>query len=374
MTRQEERSIEEMANAEVVPEMSGPEQLYVRFGERDYGFVSRTERNQILVETNLLESAADGLVWTLDNGSVVRFEPDFEANEYTVAVDDDERAVPSEYVDDVLSAARNDDGQRIAEVHAQIVATQVQQDVVNQFEERYVNEEARSLAMMEDEEYEPRVRVTRDGWVIDDTFIVQWNAENYLVNDIEVHVRDGNRTVEADESKQARDLSFSAIDGEVTVENPDGDEVTLGEQEQQFLATVETLLYPHQYLDEQGAQDVREMVQLNDDTITVIAASANCNTFTDETDGLHHNHGIQKHRLQDLGVTEEVVERLHHRGDGHSGVHELALREQEFRNADFDVFEDAANTDPDKWEKINNTRENAPIPGRVRRNLNEMFG
>jgi len=365
-----------MAEAEVVPEMSGPEQWYLRFGEADYGFVSKTERNRVIVETDLLNEAQDGITYNVyGTDKKVSFNADFDANEYVLAVNDgDERTVPSDYEDEALAAVRESDGQRLAEVHAQIVATQVRQNVVNAFEGRYVNEQSQTVAMLEDEDFEPRVTVTNDGWVVDDTFIIQWNAENYLVSDVQVHVREGSRTVEADESKQARDLDFTAIDGNVTVETPEGEQVTLDEQEQRFLATVEALLYPHQYLDEQAAQDVNDMVRYNDDAITAIASSAQCTAFTDESDGLHHDHGIQKHRVQDLGVSDETTERLHHRGDGHSGVHELALREQEFRNADFEVFENAANSDPDKWKKINNTRENAPIPDRVRRNLNEMFG
>jgi len=381
MSQQEDRTIEEMASAEVVPEMSGPEQWYLRFAESDYGFVSKTERNQILVETDLLEDARGGIEYTVsgdrygrDAPFEVAFVADFDADDYTLTVEGDERVVPSDYENEVLRGVREEDPHRLIELHSQIVSTQVRRDVVNQFENRYINEERRTLMQMDDEDYEPRVEVTRDGWVIDDTFIVQWDAENYLVSDVEVHVRDGDRTVEADDSKQARELTFSAIDGEQTVETPSGDEVTLGEREQKFLATVEALLQPHKYLDEQAARDIRDMVELNEDAITAIAASARCSGFTDETDGLHHNHGLQKHRLQDLGVTDETVERLHHRGDGHSGVHELALREQEFRNADFDVFEDAGNTDSDKWRKINNTREKAPIPDRVRRDLNQMFG
>jgi len=371
---QEDRTLEEMANAEVVPELSGPEQYYLRFGADDYGFVSKTERNQALVETDLLSEAEDTISFTGRDGETVLFDADFTADEYTITVDGDERIVPSDYEGDTLAAVRTEDGERLAELHAQIVSTQVRRDVVGEYLERYVISENNALEAMNVGDNAPRVEVTREGWVIDDTFLVQWDGDNYLVNDIQVHVRDGNRTVAADESKQAREFSFEAIDGPASVEAPDGDVYELDEREQRFLASVEALLTPHTYLGEEAARDVEDMRQFNDDTLSAIAASANCQTFTDETDGLHHNHGLQKHRLQDLGVTDEAVERLHHRGDGHSGVHELALRENEFRNADFEVFDDAPNNAPYKWRKINNTREDAPIPERVRRNLNEMFG
>lgn len=367
---QEDRTLEEMANAEVVPELSGPEQYYLRFGESDYGFVSKTERNQVLVETDLLNEAEDGLQYdAYGEDTKVSFDADFESNEYVVSVNGDERIVPYDYEDDALAAVREGDGQRLAELHAQIVSTQVRRDIVVQYRERYGG----PLDLPVGDEVDPRVEITREGWVIDDTFIVQWNAENYLVNNIEVHVRNGDRTVAADESKQARELSFEAIDGEQSIEAPDGSVYELDEREQKFLASVEALLQPHTYLSDEAASDVEEMRRANEDTLTAIASSANCRTFTDETDGLHHNHGLQKHRLQDLGVTDEAVERLHHRGDGHSGVHELSLREDEFRNADFEVFDDAPNNAPYKWRKINQTREDAPIPERVRRNLNEMF-
>lgn len=371
---QEDRTLEEMSNAEVVPELSGPEQYYLRFGADDYGFVSKTERNKALVETEILNKVQGGLSLVGRDGEEVLFDADFQADEYVITVDGDERIVPREYEGDALAAVRTEDGARLAELHAQIVSTQVRRDVVGEYLERYVLSDSNSLEAMNFGDDAARVEVTREGWVIDDTFLVQWDGDNYLVNNIQVHVRDGNRTVEADESKQAREFSFEAIDGPESVEAPDGDVYELDEREQRFLASVEALLAPHTYLGEEAARDVEDMRQFNDDTLTAIAASANCQTFTDETDGLHHNHSLQKHRLQDLGVTDETVERLHHRGDGHSGVHELALRESEFRNADFEVFSDAPNDDASKWRKINNTREDAPIPERVRRNLNEMFG
>lgn len=370
---QEDRTLEEMANAEIVPELSGPEQMYVRFGPEDYGFVSKTERNRALVETDLLSEAEDTISFFGRDDETVLFDADFASDEYLITVDGDERVVPSDYESDVLAAIRNEDGERLGELHAQIVSTQVRRDVVGEFIQRYSGPSIGDFSEVADQ-YDQRVEETRSGWVIDDTFIVQWDADNYLVNNVQIHVRNGDRTVAADESKQARELSFEAVDGPVSVEAPTGNVYELDEREQRFLASVEALLAPQKYLEQSVASDIQNMRRFNENTLTAIASSAECRTFTDETDGLHHNHGLQKHRLQDLGVTDKTVERLHHRGNGHSGVHELSLRESEFRNADFDVFEDARNGSREKWRKINNTREKAPIPNDVQSTLNEMFG
>jgi hypothetical protein len=382
---QEDRTTEELANAEVVPELSGPEQMYLRFGEEDYGFVSKTERNEILVETDLINEAEDTLsFFGTDGEENITFDADFESDEYVITVDGDERVVPNELESDALSAVRERDGEALGEIHQHVVDTQVRQSVVNEFHSEFIDEvEMKMLATQDGEgEYEdvehernPRVEVTDDGWIVDDTFIVQWNAENYLTTDIQVHIRDGERTVEADESKQARNLSFSAIDGEKEVDSPTGITFTLDEREQKFLATVEILLNPYQFLEEDEAHDLVDMNNLNENTLTAIAASAQCNGFTDETDGLHHGHSMQKHSIQDLNVTDEVADLLDHRHNGHSALHEMWARREEFQNRnDITVFEDASNINGQKWEKIRQTREKAPIPADVQRDIQDTYG
>jgi hypothetical protein len=357
-----ERTISELANAEIVEGQGGPNEWLLRFGEGDYDFVSKTERNRLIVETDMLGQAVDGVFLGVDrenhDDNAVLFEADLDNEMYRISTNGETVHVPSRYEADALRALREEDGEALLDVFLNTRAEQVRQDNVALFMSRFDLE---------------RVENTSEGWVIDDTFIVQWNGENYLVNDIPIHERQGGSTQVVDESKQARDLSFNLPES-VTAETPTGEEVELSQREQRFLATVEVLLNPFEYLDEEPAQAIEDVAEWANDPVSAAARTAQMNAFTDETDGLHHGHSIEKHRLGDLGVTQDAIDKLHYNDFGHSGVHELAYREQEFRNATFDVFTDAPNDDPDKWEKIRNTREQAPVPDRVHRNLEQMFG
>jgi hypothetical protein len=108
-----------------------------------------------------------------------------------------------------------------------------------------------------------------------------------------------------------------------------------------------------------------------------LAGDADVKGFTDSKTGIHHgsrNHSFQKHRLSDLGVTEEVMDLLWAHDYDHAGVAELHLRKEELLNRpDVDVFVDAPDDSRSKWEKIENTKDNAPIPPEVKNTLDEMY-
>jgi hypothetical protein len=88
----------------------------------------------------------------------------------------------------------------------------------------------------------------------------------------------------------------------------------------------------------------------------------------------HHTHKIKKHRLSDeFNVTDELLDETYVKEYSHLAVHELALREDEFRNADFDVFEDVPNDDDERWEEINRTTGKAPISAESMRELKETM-
>jgi len=44
------------------------------------------------------------------------------------------------------------------------------------------------------------------------------------------------------------------------------------------------------------------------------------------------------------------------------------------RNAPFEVFESVSNDDAAMWQKINKTKENAPVPQEVNESLEAMYG
>jgi hypothetical protein len=199
---------------------------------------------------------------------------------------------------------------------------------------------------------------TEDGWLVGGDILVAWDGSNHPVDVAQTHVVSGGSTVEADSEKEARDISFTIPDDPSAVA-PDGRMFDLQPVEVKFLATVGLILD-------------RNPTHYGDDVVSAISDST-ITAFTDTKSGLHHGHGLNKHRIQDLGVTDECAGKLYYNSHDHAGVWEMAVREQEFRNAPFDVFEDADNDDSRKWEKINSTKEKAPIPKSVRSNLTEMF-
>lgn len=363
MTNNDNRTLTEIANAEIVPGQGGPNEWLMRFGDNDYDFISKeSELNRLAVENpDLLHDAEDGAVLTTDDSRIVSFKIDTDSNRYTIRKPSGGTlVVPNRYQDEALSTFAQEDGDGLLELYDRIEEEQVDRNVVNSFADRFDDE---------------TVDVRDDGWTIDDTFIVQYNAENYLAEDVTVHVRDGSQTRPADTSKQARELNFN-INGEVEASAPDGTRFTLGEKEQRFLATVEVLSDPVEYFGEgsREAQAIENQKEWANDPISAVARSASCRGFTDEKTGLHHGHGLNKHRLGDLGVSQEAIDRLYYNDFDHAGVVELAYRENQFRNADFPVFTDAANNNESKWQKIRNTKDNAPVPERVHTELRRMYG
>lgn len=355
-----DRTINEFRNAELVPNQGGSNAYLVRFGEEDYEMVNKTGRNRLLLETDLLEAAEDGDLGFTEDSDAVLFEADLEADEYVIRVEgDDDLPLPSEYEEEALTAYVERDWDELYDLYYSIMSDRVRVDVVSDLTSRFSDDQ-------------DRIETTRDGWVIDDAFVVRWDAENYLTEEVEQHRVDGGDTVEIDETRQARVLNFPELPDSAEVENR-GETLMLTNQELQFLATVECLLDPEEYLSDDEAERVEELSEWGTDPIAAAARSARVEGFTDEKSGLYHGHGLYKHTLDMLGVTDEAMERLFYNSFDHAGVHELRVRQDEFENAPYEVFADAPNTDSEKWEKIAYTSEQAPIPQHVRSDINERF-
>jgi hypothetical protein len=272
--------------------------------------------------------------------------------------------VASEYRTD-FEAIPDESGhvQALIDIYFEILDGQVRQDVIAAFEDRFPDE---------------RVEQTDGGWLIDDTFVVTYEGENYLTTDKPTYEREGGEMVEMDERAQAVSLQI-ATSGSQEMPTPDGDEVVVGELEQQFLATVECLLYPEEYL---GAELVDKVEQYKaestmDDPVGSLAEKAGVDRsegFTAPDTREHHTHDIDKHRLSDsFSVTDKLLDETHVKEFSHLACHELALREDEFRNADFDVFEDVPNDDDARWEEINRTTEKAPISAESMKELKDTM-
>lgn len=363
-----EFTIAELREAEIVPEQGGPNAWLVRFGESDYRMVPRTPKHRLLLETDLLERAEGGDTKVLDRDDGaqdhVTFTADVDSDSYHLTVNGNRLKVPSDFENEVLEAYADEDFAELRRVHQDIVENRVRVGLMDRFMPRFA-----------DARDDNRLRKAGDGWVIDDTFIVQWNGENYLTEQVGTHIVESGEAVRADEEHPAREITFDIPDDEVEVDVPNTVDatVTLSAREARFLATAECLLNPQEYLTDVEADWVEDAVESVQDPIASLARTAQVSGFTDEKSGLYHGHGLQKHTLSDLGVTDEAIDMLHYNSFDHTGVWEMAVREQEFKNAPFNVFEDAANDDSSKWQKIRNTKDKAPIPSDVKQSLQQMY-
>jgi len=357
-----DRSYSEFRDAEVVPNQGGSNAYLVRFGDGDYEMVNRTPMHELLLNTDLIETAESGDTRRVEDDHVT-VSIDLDNDRVHLTVNGRRVSVTQDYREDVLTAYADENFQELRTIHETIVENRVRVGLLDRFMPRFA--EARE---------DGRLRKSDEGWVIDETFVVQWNGENYLTEVVDTHVVSGGEAVRADESREARQLEFDIPD-DVTVVDPSGNDVDLSAREAQFLATVEALLNPQEYLTSDEAEAIEAAVENVQDPIASLARTATVSGFTDETDGLWHSHSSNKHRIQDLGVTDEVADLLDHRHDGHSALHEMWARRHEFKNRDdIDVFEDAGNADSSKWQKIKNTRQKAPIPNDIRKKIQETYG
>ena len=250
------------------------------------------------------------------------------------------------------------------EVYQDVLRTRVRKEVVNSLVQHF-----------------PSVDVTDNGCVIEGTYLVTYDAENYLVDDLDTYSVSGNTVVEHDGAKQAVGLRFDTEPyGVFTIGNED---YTLSENEQTFLATVEFLSSPSQYLEiDHFETEVYSAIReakgdpLKRGPIQKLAQSVHVSHFIDPKSGLIHRHDIDKHVLRStFKINQWVVDELNYSSFDHAGLAELAYREDEFKNAERAVFFDAtANADPERWKEINRIEGNAPCPPEVYRTLRSKYG
>ena len=335
-----ERTLSELANAEIVPDMGGPNGWLVRFGEGDYDTVNKCAKNRLILEgeVNLQDTVSYG-------GIMVDF--DLEADEISLHDGENEVRVPASKHENVLWAVRDGDGQRLRSLFDELYVPTVRQGLMDMLMPRFrTNSEA--------------IRKTGEGWLISGDILVSWDGTNHPVNVAQTHVVSGGSTVEAEEDKEAREINF-ALSDDSAVQLPNGTTTSLDEVEMEFLTSVALILG-------QGQSG------LYDDGLSESIRDSNIVGFTDTKSGLHHGHGLRKHTLGQLGVTDAAADRLWYNDYDHTGVWEMAVREDEFKTAPIEVFEDAPNDDPSKWQKIHNTKEKAPIPKHVRSDLESRYG
>lgn len=334
-----ERNLSELANAEIVPDMGGSNSWLVRFGENDYDTINKSGKNTLLVKGDV--DITDSVT---HDGITVDF--DLEEDEIFLTDGENEVRVPAENHENVLWAVYDEDGFRLNKLHDELHVPTVRQGLMDMLMPRFRQAESDIIK-------------TGKGWLIDDNILVGWDASNSPVDISETHVVSGGEAVPADEDKEAREIAFDLPD-ESTVALPNGTKTDLDEVEMKFLTTVGLI------------QDTPQ-TSLYDDGLADAIRDSRVVGFTDTESGLHHGHSIDKHRIQDLGVTDEAAERLWYNDYDHAGVWELALRKDEFINAPIDVFEDAPNHSEKKWQAIESTKENAPIPQHVRGDIEARY-
>lgn len=335
-----ERTLSELANAEIVPDMGGPNGWLVRFGEGDYDTVNKSAKNRLILEgeVGIEDSVSYG-------GIMVDF--DLEADEISLHDGDNEVRVPATKHENVLWAVRDSDGGRLRKLFDELYVPTVRQGLIDMLTPRFRREGS-------------ELRKTGEGWLLNGDILLSWDASNHPVNVAQTHVVSGGSTVEAEEDKEAREINFSLSD-DTEVRLPNGTTTELDEVEMEFLVSAALIL----------GHEANEFYQ---DGLTDSIKNSNIVGFTDTKSGLHHGHGLRKHTLSQLGVTDAAADRLWYNDYDHTGVWEMAVREDEFKTAPIDVFEDAANDDPSKWRKIHNTKEKAPIPKHVRSDLESRYG
>jgi len=258
----------------------------------------------------------------------------------------------------------NETASQLYSVYEESLRTRVREDVVNPMVE--------SIAGVE---------ITDKGCVIEDTYLVTYDAENYLVNDIDMYSVSGNSVVQTDSEKEAVGLRFDTEPYAVFSFNDE--EYTLSENEQSFLATVEFLKSPSKYLEVDSFEtEVYSAIQeakgepVHREPIEKLAQSARVSHFVDPKSGLVHRHDIDKHVLRStFNINSWVVDELMFSSFDHAGLAELTYREDEFRQAEEAVFFDGSlNDDDEKWKRINEIETQAPCPPEVYRTLSAKYG
>lgn len=334
-----EATLSELANAEIVPNMGGANAWLIRVDEDDYRTVNKSGKNTLLLKGKV--AISDTVSY---DGIMVDF--DLDADEISLHDGENEVRVPDAKHENVLWAVYESDGTRLNKLFDELHVPTARKGLIDMLMPRFRDGDTDIIK-------------TGEGWLLNGEILVSWDATNSPVNVADTHVVRGGEAVRADSEKEAREIMFDLPD-ESMVALPNGTTTELDDVEMKFLTSVALILGQGQ-------------TGLYDDGLSTAIHDSHITGFTDTKSGLHHGHGLRKHTLEDLGVTDEAIDRLWYNEHDHTGVHELYVRREEFENAPIDVFEDTVNTDARKWQKIQETSEMAPIPKHVRSDLEARY-
>lgn len=349
----------EKRDAEVIDTVGHPENpdaYVVRYDDETVEYEPATPTNKVLFEEGLYDEVTGHSEF-----GPVRTYVDLGDDTYRLRISDEEEIeVPDQYRSDFIDAlASFDPANELADLYDEITGGAVDQTTVDAFYESFPSD---------------RIERTSLGWIVDDTFLVDWDARNELVG-VEVHEVSGGGTERVDGDQQAVVLDNLDTGRTETVHGPDGETHELSPADQQFITTISILLDPEEYVGVELTDAIESMKTTDAGTFfDERARQATVRDFTDAKSGIHHGHDFEKHSVSDLNVTQEVQDKLWSNPYDHLALHEMKLRRDEFENAMVPVFTDAPNDDPSKWRKIEQTAENAPIPEHMKHNINDMFG
>ncbi len=398
MTDPSDYSIQSKLRAEVIDKT--PVTYLARFPDGQTASVSKTSTDGMLVGIDDIDPFVpihgSGLALLEDEyidkygatGLELSFEVDLSDESGTISVDDtndvpitgSNLATVIRIVNEVFEAADEEDevnqrridltrdqADRLYRTYKRILESRVREEVINDFSDRFYGV----------------TEVTDEGWVIQDTYLVTYEAENYLVDEKETFEVNNNRNgvTRTDGVPQAVKMLFDAPPMAVVENSANGSEYTLSENELEFLAMVQVLTHPGEYLGVESFEEevynaiTRAVHDTETDQIAKIARDVSIKHYVDPETGLLHHHSLDKHVLtSSFKVRPWVIRDLEFSSFDHAGLAELAWREQELRNADRDVFYDTDNDDGERWGRIQSIEGDAPCPSHVYQTLTAKYG
>jgi len=327
--------LEDLANAEIVPNQGGENAWLVRFDNDTYDLVSKTTKHRLIIEDDVLNQSR------------------FTIGDYTIGVDwdndvytmrkagvSDTVTVPATAHTELLLAIRHGDTLSAEAVFDEHHVPTVRRGLVNMLMPRFT-EKGVDIAR------------TDAGWIVEGEILVRWDASNEIFGATQTFEVSGDDVTSSSTPTPAREFWFSFPENRDVV-LPNGETTALDEVELAFLATVGHIGETQTNVDDAIAESIRESKTV---------------AFTDTLSGLYHRHAMDKHTLSMLDVTDEAAAQLEYHDYDHAGVHEMWHRRSEFENADFDVFTTGANDSVSHWQEIDNARQMAPIPQTVKSKL-----
>lgn len=165
-------------------------------------------------------------------------------DEYTYTLSIAESAVETkpEQADKLLQgvydAISEDDVRPLERLHRDILKNQVRRNIVNILAQTF--------------EQKHRIEITQKGWLVDDFYLVDWNANMYAKDndpDEADYVRDrgSDGGVSKDTSYELVRLSHSISSADTMAVTIDGSDYTLSEREMLFLSKIKWLLHRRHY-------------------------------------------------------------------------------------------------------------------------------